>query len=189
MGKYRVEIKIKNNLLYKLIMQDSDSVAEFCRKHNLCQQTIGRLLNFKYKIKDYKSNRTVKKLCLIFKVLPEDIFCDEFLEIERNTISLESNIRYVEHATRELVYESEENIRDNNELKNAIKNILTTIPKRERKIIEMRYGLVDGYSHTLEEVGHVFKCSRERIAQLERKGLRRLRHPARSDMLQSFINT
>ena len=56
-----------------------------------------------------------------------------------------------------------------------IDSILDSLPDREQKVIRMRFGLVDGYSHTLEEVGYVFKVTRERVRQIEAKAIRRLR--------------
>ena len=67
--------------------------------------------------------------------------------------------------------------------------MLKTLSYREREIIKLRYGLGDGYSYTLEEVGHIFKVTRERIRQIEAKALRKLRHPTRSRKLKSFIET
>ena len=69
-----------------------------------------------------------------------------------------------------------------------IKSILSTLPVREQKVLCMRFGLDDGYSHTLEEVGYVFQVTRERIRQIEAKALRRLRHPSRSRKLKDYID-
>ena len=60
--------------------------------------------------------------------------------------------------------------------------------ERERKVLEMRFGLGDGYSQTLEEVGKQFKVTRERIRQIEAKALRKMRHPTRLRHLQGFID-
>ena len=73
-------------------------------------------------------------------------------------------------------------------LTEQIKSILNTLPVREQKVLRMRFGLDDGYSHTLEEVGYVFQVTRERIRQIEAKALRRLRHPSRSRKLKDYID-
>ncbi len=73
-------------------------------------------------------------------------------------------------------------------LAEQIKTILSTLPVREQKVLRMRFGLDDGYSHTLEEVGYVFQVTRERIRQIEAKALRRLRHPSRSRKLKDYID-
>jgi len=73
-------------------------------------------------------------------------------------------------------------------LSEQINSVLNTLPAREQKVIRMRFGLDDGYSHTLEEVGYVFKVTRERIRQIEAKALRRLRHPTRSRKLKDYLD-
>ncbi len=73
-------------------------------------------------------------------------------------------------------------------LSEQIKSVLNTLPAREQKVLRMRFGLDDGYSHTLEEVGYVFQVTRERIRQIEAKALRRLRHPSRSRKLKDYID-
>ncbi len=73
-------------------------------------------------------------------------------------------------------------------LHEQINNVLKTLPAREQKVIRMRFGLDDGYSHTLEEVGYVFKVTRERIRQIEAKALRRLRHPTRARKLKDYLD-
>ena len=73
-------------------------------------------------------------------------------------------------------------------LSEQIHTVLNTLPAREQKVIRMRFGLDDGYSHTLEEVGYVFKVTRERIRQIEAKALRRLRHPTRARKLKDYLD-
>ncbi|MBX7057237.1 MAG: RNA polymerase sigma factor RpoD [Leptospirales bacterium] len=73
-------------------------------------------------------------------------------------------------------------------LSEQIRTVLNTLPAREQKVLRMRFGLDDGYSHTLEEVGYVFQVTRERIRQIEAKALRRLRHPSRSRKLKDYID-
>ncbi|WP_320130864.1 RNA polymerase sigma factor RpoD [uncultured Sphaerochaeta sp.] len=72
-------------------------------------------------------------------------------------------------------------------LQEQLKDVLATLPSREQEVLKMRFGLEDGYSLTLEEVGLYFEVTRERIRQIEAKALRRLRHPKRSRKLKDFI--
>ena len=72
-------------------------------------------------------------------------------------------------------------------LKEKIKDVLETLTERERQVLEQRFGLVDGYSRTLEEVGRQFRVTRERIRQIEAKALRKMRHPTRIRQLQGFL--
>jgi len=74
-------------------------------------------------------------------------------------------------------------------LRERLNDVLTTLTERERKILELRFGLHDGYARTLEEVGKQFKVTRERIRQIEAKGLRKLRHPTRIRQLQGFLES
>ena len=73
-------------------------------------------------------------------------------------------------------------------LRRQISKVLKTLSYREREIIKLRYGLGDGYSYTLEEVGHIFKVTRERIRQIEAKAVRKLQQPCRSQELVGFLD-
>ncbi len=73
-------------------------------------------------------------------------------------------------------------------LRDRITRVLKTLSYREREIIKLRYGLGDGYSYTLEEVGHIFKVTRERIRQIEAKAVRKLQQPSRSQELIGFLD-
>ena len=73
-------------------------------------------------------------------------------------------------------------------LRGRIVKVLKTLSYREREIIKLRYGLGDGYSYTLEEVGHIFKVTRERIRQIEAKAVRKLQQPSRSQELSGFLD-
>ena len=72
-------------------------------------------------------------------------------------------------------------------LKEAIGDVLKTLTPREAKVLALRFGLEDGHSHTLEEVGKEFNVTRERIRQIEAKALRKLRHPSRSKRLRDYL--
>lgn len=72
-------------------------------------------------------------------------------------------------------------------LKERIDMILKTLSYREREIIKLRYGIGDGYTYTLEEVGRIFKVTRERVRQVEAKAIRKLQHPVRARKLEGFI--
>ena len=76
---------------------------------------------------------------------------------------------------------------NNGILRDKIENLLKTLTYREREIIRLRYGLGDGYTYTLEEVGRIFKVTRERVRQIEAKAVRKLQHPIRSQHLEGFL--
>ena len=74
-------------------------------------------------------------------------------------------------------------------LKEKLGDVLGTLTYREREIIKLRYGLGDGYTYTLEEVGKIFKVTRERVRQIEAKAIRKLQHPIRSRLLEGFVES
>jgi RNA polymerase primary sigma factor len=76
---------------------------------------------------------------------------------------------------------------NNGILRERIEHLLKTLTYREREIIRLRYGLGDGYTYTLEEVGRIFKVTRERVRQIEAKAVRKLQHPVRSKQLEGFL--
>jgi RNA polymerase primary sigma factor len=74
-------------------------------------------------------------------------------------------------------------------LKERIDNVLSTLTFREREIIKLRYGIGDGYTYTLEEVGRIFRVTRERVRQIEAKAVRKLQHPVRARRLAGFLDS
>ena len=73
-------------------------------------------------------------------------------------------------------------------LKEQLVEVLSTLTPREEKVLKLRFGIEDGRTRTLEEVGKEFNVTRERIRQIEAKALRKLRHPSRSKKLKDFLN-
>ncbi|HVX66223.1 MAG TPA: RNA polymerase sigma factor RpoD [Bryobacteraceae bacterium] len=116
------------------------------------------------------------------------------LRIAQEPISLETPVGEEEEShlgdfiiDRRVVSPSEAVINLN--LREQTAEVLKTLSPREEKIIKMRFGLMDGSEHTLEEVGQHFAVTRERIRQIEAKALRKLRHPSRSHRLRAFLET
>jgi len=72
-------------------------------------------------------------------------------------------------------------------LREQLEKVLSTLSEREREVLKLRFGLVDGYSRTLEEVGHIFDVTRERIRQIEAKALKKLRQAAHSKRLRDYL--
>ena len=70
----------------------------------------------------------------------------------------------------------------------SLTDVLSTLTEREKKVLELRFGIKDGRARTLEEVGQSFGVTRERIRQIEAKALRKLRHPSRSKKLKDFLD-
>ncbi len=119
--------------------------------------------------------------------------CKRVLKISRQPISLdrpvgESEDSYFGDFIEDHSVDSPVNAATNEMLKDKIEGVLKTLTYREREIIKLRYGLGDGYTYTLEEVGRIFKVTRERVRQIEAKAVRKLQHPVRSRQLEGFLD-
>lgn len=117
----------------------------------------------------------------------------EVMKISQDPVSLETPIgeeddSHLGDFIKDERSMSPEEYATNEILKEEIKNVLLTLQEREQEVLELRFGLVDGTSHTLEEVGKKFNVTRERIRQIEAKALRKLRHPSRAKKLKDFLN-
>ncbi len=117
---------------------------------------------------------------------------ERVLDIGRHPVSLDRPVGDGEDcAFGELIedVESDNPARNANNgiLRQKIEALLKTLTYREREIIRLRYGLGDGYTYTLEEVGRIFKVTRERVRQIEAKAVRKLQHPVRSQQLSGFL--
>jgi RNA polymerase primary sigma factor len=114
------------------------------------------------------------------------------LKISKHPISLDrpigdSDDSYFGDFIEDKSVESPVSVASYEMLKDKIEQVLDTLTFREREIIKLRYGLGDGYTYTLEEVGRKFKVTRERVRQIEAKALRKLQHPVRSRKLEGFL--
>ena len=116
------------------------------------------------------------------------------LDIGRHPVSLDRPVGEGDDCSfGELI----EDVEQDNPVKNAnncilrdkIEGLLKTLTYREREIVRLRYGLGDGYTYTLEEVGRIFKVTRERVRQIEAKAIRKLQHPVRSQQLEGFLRS
>jgi len=116
------------------------------------------------------------------------------MKISKHPISLdrpvgESEDSYFGDFIEDESAESPVNAATQEMLKDKIEQVLKTLTYREREIIKLRYGLGDGYTYTLEEVGRIFKVTRERVRQIEAKAVRKLQHPVRSRKLEGFLDS
>ncbi len=117
----------------------------------------------------------------------------EVIKISQDPVSLETPIGEEEDShlgdfVPDASSMTPEEYATNEILKEEIKAVLETLQEREQEVLELRFGLVDGTSHTLEEVGKRFNVTRERIRQIEAKALRKLRHPSRAKKLKDFLS-
>ena len=126
-----------------------------------------------------KMNTSIDKIRDIYKISQEPVSLETPIGEEDDShlgdfIKDERNVSPEEYATNEM-------------LKDEINDVLETLTEREEKVIRLRFGLDDGKSKTLEEVGQLFGVTRERIRQIEAKALRKLRHPSRSRKLKDYM--
>ena len=116
----------------------------------------------------------------------------EVIKISQDPVSLETPIgeeddSHLGDFVHDINSMTPEEYATNEILKEEIKAVLETLQEREQEVLELRFGLIDGTSHTLEEVGKKFNVTRERIRQIEAKALRKLRHPSRAKKLKDFL--
>ena len=118
---------------------------------------------------------------------------EEVLKLAQEPVSLETPIGEEEDSHLGDFIQDDEASQPSEEasytlLREQLEEVLSTLTPREEQVLRMRFGLVDGKPHTLEEVGKEFDVTRERIRQIESKALRKLRHPSRSKKLRDFLN-
>jgi len=116
----------------------------------------------------------------------------KILKVSKRTISLETPVGEEEDGRLEDFIEDKGSISPqdaaiNSNLAKQTQTVLSTLDKREEKILRMRFGIGEKHDHTLEEVGQDFNVTRERIRQIEEKALRKLKHPSRAEKLRGFI--
>ena len=116
----------------------------------------------------------------------------DVIKISQDPVSLETPIgeeddSHLGDFVKDINTMTPEEYATNEILKEEIKAVLETLQEREQEVLELRFGLIDGTSHTLEEVGKKFNVTRERIRQIEAKALRKLRHPSRAKKLKDFM--
>ncbi|HVL15065.1 MAG TPA: RNA polymerase sigma factor RpoD [Gemmata sp.] len=155
-------------------------------------ETMSKLRNVSKKLlQELGREPTIEETALAAGISNEE--CRRVLKISRQPISLdrpvgESEDSYFGDFIEDNSIDSPVNAATNEMLKDKIEGVLKTLTYREREIIKLRYGLGDGYTYTLEEVGRIFKVTRERVRQIEAKAVRKLQHPVRSRQLEGFLD-
>jgi len=154
-------------------------------------ETMSRLRNIsKELLQDLGREPTIEEIARRAKMLVSE--CRRVLKISRHPISLdrpvgESEDSYFGDFIEDERVDSPVSTAGGGMLKDRIEEVLKTLTYREREIIKLRYGIGDGYTYTLEEVGKIFKVTRERVRQVEAKAIRKLQHPVRARKLEGFL--
>ncbi len=155
-------------------------------------ETMSRLRNIsKELLQDLGREPTIEEIARRAKM--PVIECRRVLKISRHPISLdrpvgESEDSYFGDFIEDDRVDSPVSTAGGGMLKDRIEEVLKTLTYREREIIKLRYGIGDGYTYTLEEVGKIFKVTRERVRQVEAKAIRKLQHPVRARKLEGFLD-
>jgi RNA polymerase primary sigma factor len=155
-------------------------------------ETMSRLRNIgKELLQDMGREPTIEEIARRAKMPVSE--CRRVLKISRHPISLdrpvgESEDSYFGDFIEDETADSPVGTAGGGMLKDRVEEVLKTLTYREREIIKLRYGIGDGYTYTLEEVGKIFKVTRERVRQVEAKAIRKLQHPVRARKLEGFLD-
>ena len=154
-------------------------------------ETMSRLRNIsKELLQEYGREPTIEEIAKRAKMPLSEV--RRVMKISRHPISLdrpvgESEDSYFGDFIEDDSVESPVSTAGGEMLKDRVEEVLKTLTYREREIIKLRYGIGDGYTYTLEEVGKIFKVTRERVRQVEAKAIRKLQHPVRARKLEGFL--
>ena len=155
-------------------------------------ETMSKLRNISKKLlQDLGREPTIEEIAIEAKMPVAE--ARRVMKISRHPISLdrpvgESEDSYFGDFIEDEKAESPVTTATSEMLKDRIEAVLKTLTYREREIIKLRYGIGDGYTYTLEEVGKIFKVTRERVRQVEAKAIRKLQHPVRARKLEGFLD-
>ncbi|MFH1140499.1 MAG: sigma-70 family RNA polymerase sigma factor, partial [Chloroflexota bacterium] len=154
-------------------------------------ETINKLLRVSRRlVQEYGREPTSEEIGWDMDVPPEKV--RDILKISQDPVSLETPIGEEEDShlgdfIEDRMALAPAEAASYQLLKEQIDDVLSTLSDREKRVLQLRFGLEDGRSRTLEEVGREFGVTRERIRQIEAKALRKLRHPSRSRKLRDFL--
>ena len=155
-------------------------------------ETINKLLRTSRKlVQEFGRDPSSEEIAKEMEVTPEKV--REILKISQEPVSLETPVGEEDDSDLGDFIEDRTAIApadaaSHQLLKEQVEDVLETLSEREAKVLQLRFGLEDGRSRTLEEVGKDFGVTRERIRQIEAKALRKLRHPMRSKKLRDFLD-
>ena len=154
-------------------------------------ETINKLMRVSRRlVQEYGREPTTQEIAVGMEVTPERV--REIMKVSQEPVSLETPIGEEEDSHLVDFIEDRSALSPSDAatyalLRDQVGDVLGTLSDRERRVLQLRFGLEDGRSRTLEEVGRDFGVTRERIRQIEAKALRKLRHPSRSRKLRDFL--
>jgi RNA polymerase primary sigma factor len=155
-------------------------------------ETMSKLRNVTKKlIQSYGREPSIEEVALAANISIDE--AKRVMKISKHPISLDRPIgegddSYFGDFIEDEAAENPTETANQEMLRDRIEQVLRTLTYREREIIKLRYGIGDGYTYTLEEVGRIFKVTRERVRQVEAKAIRKLQHPVRARKLDGFLD-
>lgn len=192
---YRIEVKVKNNkLLEKIEEAGYESIAAFCRACGLHQTAVGRFINMVQAPVNQLTgeySQSFMKMVDFLRCMPEDIFpkaqMQEAMKVNKITTKADiSDVQSLTTSLRTIALPPEQKMIFE-EAQTSIQRAMETLTPREQRVLMLRFGFYDGIEHTFDEIGEKFNISRERIRQIERKAIRKMRHPQRSKEIRKTM--
>lgn len=189
----RIDASLYNNRLYCLIHDNFSSQSAFCKELGLSTSELGELLRLK-KCPLLKHGKGYREACTKiaerFFVDVEELFPIELYKVSILEYGIEIDVNQIPfHECEQIPVEPcQHEEAEASELRDRIEELLETFTPRQKKVIQMRFGLAGYDEHTLEEISDDFEVTKERIRQLEAKVLRRLRHPYYTRKLKDFVS-
>ena len=197
MKDLKVEIKFKNNHLYKKIFKKHKSVNSFCRKYGLRPDVVGKYLNLKTspisknkhssltKVGDFYIKKSAFRLLEIFNCGLFELFPSQIWSVVSKTYSLEINSEdFISFNEEKHIEQQSLNSTNYQYLKKININNFKNLTDKERDIIKKRFGFEDEEEKTLIEIAKEYNVTPCRIRQIEKKALRKLRHPSNLKLLR-----
>ena len=197
MNEYRVDLKVRNNLLLSAIENAGfKNVSQFCKASGLQPTIVGEFVNFKTSplAKDGSLTPTARRIADLLGVLPDELWTEDQLTMKLDSNQTRFTVSHKELAltlarhTGELLEAPEPDAAlEEKDKAVLVHDALDSLRPIEARVLRMRFG-IGTTEHTLEEVAKKLGVTRERIRQIEAKGLRLLRAPERSKPLRPYIS-
>ena len=193
--EYRRGYKFSTYATWRIRQAITRAIADHARTIRIpvhMIETMSKLRNISKKLlQELNREPTIEEIAVEAKMPVSE--ARRVMKISRHPISLdrpvgESEDSYFGDFIEDDKAESPVSSATSEMLKDRIEAVLKTLTYREREIIKLRYGIGDGYTYTLEEVGKIFKVTRERVRQVEAKAIRKLQHPVRARKLEGFLD-
>lgn len=194
-SKFEIAVKAraKHGLIFKYMTEHNLTWLEMAKKLGISTGTFSKIIHFRWvPTKNYQNKKVVEKLCSFFHCDLENILPNELAQQIKNnseiaellqkeqTVYKEVDVEYLGYAeVPQSLLAYKEDFDKQIDLKETIEKILETLTPKEKKIIQMRFGIGDGVDHTLGEIGREFGVTRERIRCIEARAIRKLKHPSR----------